>query len=492
MCIRDRYMGIRAIVENIDKIELIDTLDSAETVKKEIVLPYLNGLYSDLILRSDAPEKGIPRVVLIEFLNLPGLIGERVFSLFDTNHDGYSGKEEFMNAVCRLVNQKFEDNIKVVFEIYDFDNDKLVSRDDIRTLLSHVPLSQILAEKKGEGRKEGAFTKGGGGFDVYLDRVQSQHELAKLIGYCMKDKEKINIEEFTEITEKLSSEMFLCIFLMMRNNIPFYKDLVLYAQKIKKTETKTTSPTTSKLLSSPKLLSKFAPVANMVKGSPKLLNQKKEEGPKSSAALAKFGPSREEDKTAEEGKGDQRKPTKSKGDPWIDPSKAPECVLSPNMNTEVVRMPNTAKINYSVLQKVKDGKIDILKSPSLILRDASKTTEGSVFYCSCGNPIEGDNTLCSSCLKAKDAIELAGYLYLKTKSTKLKRYWFTMLNKELYCFKNKEDPQYKRMHSLTGTFIKDELEDLFDKKTVLYPFSLFFMSKKLLFTQLKRKKKLPG
>lgn len=47
--------------------------------------------------------------------------------------------------------------------------------------------------------------------EVYLDRVQSQEELAKLLNFCMKDKDKIDLEEFTQISEKLSCEMFLCV-----------------------------------------------------------------------------------------------------------------------------------------------------------------------------------------------------------------------------------------------------------------------------------------
>jgi len=48
--------------------------------------------------------------------------------------------------------------------------------------------------------------------EVYLDRVQSQEEIAKLLNLCMKGKDKINFEEFNQITEKVSSEMFLCVF----------------------------------------------------------------------------------------------------------------------------------------------------------------------------------------------------------------------------------------------------------------------------------------
>jgi hypothetical protein len=49
------------------------------------------------------------------------------------------------------------------------------------------------------------------GSEVYLDRVQSQEELAKLLSFCMKEADKINLEEFTQISEKLSCEMFLCV-----------------------------------------------------------------------------------------------------------------------------------------------------------------------------------------------------------------------------------------------------------------------------------------
>lgn len=48
-----------------DKIELVDTLEPIAEVK-EVIMPYLNALYQDLILRSEAPDKGIPRVVLTE------------------------------------------------------------------------------------------------------------------------------------------------------------------------------------------------------------------------------------------------------------------------------------------------------------------------------------------------------------------------------------------------------------------------------------------
>ena len=56
----------------------------------------------------------------------------------------------------------------------------------------------------------------------------------------------------------------------------------------------------------------------------------------------------------------------------------------------------------------------------------------------------------------------------------MRRQWFSLLDKELYFFKKKEDERHKGMFNLIGTFIKDEMEEIFDKRTVLHPFKLIF------------------
>ena len=62
----------------------------------------------------------------------------------------------------------------------------------------------------------------------------------------------------------------------------------------------------------------------------------------------------------------------------------------------------------------------------------------------------------------------------KATETKLKRYWYCLLGKELYVYKNKKEDKHKSMHSLVGVFIKDEPEEQLDATTILYPFKLVF------------------
>jgi Ca2+-binding EF-hand superfamily protein len=97
-------------------------------------------------------------------VNLPGIIGERVFALFDTDRDGYLSKIEFIDGACRLFSSEFDENMKFVFAIIDFDRDGWISKDDIRTVLSHVPLSQVKKDSSEDLiNKEGMITQKGEG-----------------------------------------------------------------------------------------------------------------------------------------------------------------------------------------------------------------------------------------------------------------------------------------------------------------------------------------
>lgn len=67
----------------------------------------------------------------------------------------------------------------------------------------------------------------------------------------------------------------------------------------------------------------------------------------------------------------------------------------------------------------------------------------------------------------------------KATETKLKRYWYALLGKELYVYKNQKEEKHKSMHSLVGVFIKDEVEEQLDSTTVLHPFKLIFPTNKV-------------
>ena len=96
---------------------------------------------------------------------MPGLIGERIFKLFDLDKDDYLKELEFKKGFLRLFASNFEENIKLVYDLFDFDSDGKVSKEDIRILLSYVPLVHTLEliNTNKEKLSEGLYTKNGGG-----------------------------------------------------------------------------------------------------------------------------------------------------------------------------------------------------------------------------------------------------------------------------------------------------------------------------------------
>jgi Ca2+-binding EF-hand superfamily protein len=52
----------------------------------------------------------------------------------------------------------FDEKVKLVFQMYDFDNDGLINDNDVITIISCMPIN-----KSANLRVEGKFTKEGGG-----------------------------------------------------------------------------------------------------------------------------------------------------------------------------------------------------------------------------------------------------------------------------------------------------------------------------------------
>ncbi len=118
---------------------------------------------------------------------MPGLIGERITSVLDRDKDGFLKIEEFQKGFLRLFNARFEDSIRLVFDLFDFTGDGKVSKEDFRILLSHVPLVKILELIKVHGRSEGTYTQRDDGlyfiiFFIYFFIPRAGMTLA--IGVC--------------------------------------------------------------------------------------------------------------------------------------------------------------------------------------------------------------------------------------------------------------------------------------------------------------------
>jgi hypothetical protein len=80
---------------------------------------------------------------------------------------------------------------------------------------------------------------------------------------------------------------------------------------------------------------------------------------------------------------------------------------------------------------------------------------------------------------------MAGNIYrMHSEKQKLKKYYYTLIGKELYCkhqilihkgYRSKKEEKHKKMINLTGSFLKDEEKTkVGDEKVWFYPFTLVF------------------
>ncbi len=130
----------------------------SEEFKQKVCLPYFKDIFKDLQERSDSKTKGVNKISMIDYSQLPGLLSERFFFVLDVDKDSYLSQKEFLAGMLNFYCSSFDQKLKLVFNMYDFDDDGLISKVDITTLISCMPMST-----HNNIRGEGRYTTEGGG-----------------------------------------------------------------------------------------------------------------------------------------------------------------------------------------------------------------------------------------------------------------------------------------------------------------------------------------
>jgi hypothetical protein len=65
-------------------------------------------------------------------------------------------------------------------------------------------------------------------------------------------------------------------------------------------------------------------------------------------------------------------------------------------------------------------------------------------------------------------------MYRKLTETRLKKYYFTLLGKELYCYRRQDDDHHRRLYNLSGLLVDTLPSEVLDENNNLYPFELTY------------------
>ncbi|CAK9014363.1 Myosin light chain kinase A (MLCK-A) [Durusdinium trenchii] len=102
-----------------------------------VELDILRKSFKDLAQRSKG--NTMDKETFLKFFPLPGLHGERLFHVFDHKHTGVIDFDEFINGLAVCVRGSFDEKVRVIFSIYDIDNNELVSKEELGTMLHQIP-----------------------------------------------------------------------------------------------------------------------------------------------------------------------------------------------------------------------------------------------------------------------------------------------------------------------------------------------------------------
>ena len=177
---------------------------------------YLKEIAKELISRSHK-KKGISKYIFSKYFELPGLISRRLFTVFNNNEDEeYLSQENFVENMLKLFTGDFNDLSNIIFKLIDFKNDGYISYDEISMILSYIPISH-----KNYDNKKFRFEQ-----DEFIDRIQSQEEIALSLKILFANKKTISYNEFVDIIKYKNSDIFIFLLIFILERKPFIKEII--------------------------------------------------------------------------------------------------------------------------------------------------------------------------------------------------------------------------------------------------------------------------
>ena len=483
---------------------------------------YLKEIWVDLFSRvtqnkNDPKDKtfklnGLTKVVFNSYYNLPGIIGDRLFKVFDTNCNNCIELIEFVEGMRTLFYEDYEKNSKFIFDFYDFDHDGKISQEDIRVVLSYITLTYMDANNLEKKIVDSNNIS-------YKNRLTSQEELCDILNTCFNDKNikssKINFKQFKYIIENINSDIYLMIFLFLLERKPFTnKNIQSYEHhnNSRKSSQSKDDKRKSRLLASPTKNANFSPYRRFHRQSSSINIEKQ----KTLNLQIK-----------------NMSPIKNKNDLSMSPEmkKMPKKKNSENFGAHGIihlqTLGNEDKIIYSGFKKSKQNennendnkkndidmkRIDILtsrrKRENLNIRDSDSPlkpafkqsknihpksirkeekeyeNDNNIEFVDNAEDEEDENEKDSSNdsslengedIENEEGFNYQGKLYKYVKD-KMKELWFKLIYKDLYYYKNKNEKIHRGMHNLSGLFLKAEgIKEIKGKK--YYCFSIAFPTK---------------
>ena len=430
-----------------DEKEYIDFNEIKKIVSvenEELFLIYLKEVYKDLADRNEENrKKGIMKIIFFDYLKLPMFISEKVFTVLDEDKDGFLSSKEFILGMNKLYNGSYEDTIQLIFDILDFNHDGYIEKDDVKMILSLLPL------KTDRSKVE------------YKYQMQSLEEINEIISATFGKSKKLNLEEFKKMVEKHKSDIFIQIICFLYQKKPFTENNINVLKSSKKS-------VPSDILQTPQVKSKES-CGNILLPSPLKSTSL------SPASIFLKGNMIKTPFSIGESAGIEDEP-----EPAI--SGFNGMVRYHNRNIPK-KINEGEEENNEDINNILKNSSTVFNSPSVYLKKHNQKKEVTPFSLGSPSPL----TLPQSSKKivpnmslnddpSEGKVTYENYIYKVSQNNKLKKYYLVLINKDIFYYKTEEKKEVLGMHNLSGCFVKENGSKKINDKTY-YCFTLVFPSK---------------
>ena len=487
---------------------------------------YLQEIFNDLSTRTSNSKniKYMSRTTFYDYIKLPIFISEKLYSSFSFRSKDGLMLEEFVDGFFNLYTGSFEETAKIIFNLLDFNKDGLINNDDVKIILSYLPLNNEVSSN--ENKKEELVSK------IFGEQMKSLEEIDEIVKETFKKYDgEINLEQFIETIKNNNSEVYLQILCFLYGQIPFTSRNIDCIRKkyysfdeseyegISKSYNSYKKQNSIKI-KTPKKSSMLSPAGSFLNKQLRIRSFSLNEEAKQIIKNELSGISLSERKTTFSKENNSNSSSNSikeenielNNEKKIEEQKTEKNEENNNekninndfynKNIDIVRFDNEniikkeKEINSEDKKLDKDNIEDLCKSskknyvsPTKYLREkacinkltlnkAYSNEENQLRTIKEENEI-GEKINTTNNDNEEEDICYENWIYKITEDKKIKKYYLVLINKDIFYYNSNDKKEFLGMHNLSGCFILDDGEKNttnFDGKE-FYKFEIYFNNK---------------
>jgi len=475
---------------------------------------YLQEVFVDLSTKvENSKEKHLSRLTFYDYIKLPIFISEKLFNSFASSSQQEGLKEEeFVKGFFKLYMGSFQETTKVIFDLLDFDKDGIIKKEDVKIILSYLPLNEVSEEK--EKRLESVK-------EVLGVQMKSLEEIDDIVSKTFKKfEDKMNFEQFQDTVQNKKSDVLLQIICFLYQEKPFsaknieslklkYRDIEDDEyEKMMNVYGKRTRKGVSVRIKTPNQVSILSPAGSFfkrrfsIKGfsldeQTKDTKEVKDKENKEIDTNVNNIPMKESSKSIKSNISILSKTDSDLAIPeeYTNVNKESSNIDPYNKNISMVRLNNDVILeDYNKIKKGKDSQSDLKElmdnskqrysSPTKYLQEKAGLNSLALINSNINyeknlgpiNEVENENV---NNEEEEKNICYENWVYKLTENKKLKKFYLSLINKDIYYYKDQEKKNFLGMHNLSGCFIQEgnEQEKIIIENKNFYIFEIFFNNK---------------